>query len=102
MSITILTGSAGNDTLNASTDFGDKLIGLTGADTMVGGKGDDDYYVDSTGDVTTELAGQGTDRVLASATVILGTNVENLTLLGGADLGGTGNGADNILIGNIG
>src|SRR5205823_947919 len=60
------------------------------------------YYVDQTGDVTTELAGQGTDRVLASATVTLGANVENLLLLGGADLGGTGNALDNTLEGNLG
>ncbi len=86
----VLTGLGGNDTLN----------GGTGADTMVGGLGDDSYVVDNTGDVPTELAGQGTDLVTSSITWALGANLENLTLSGSATISGTGNGDANVLIGN--
>ena len=57
------------------------LDGVTGADTMIGGLGNDTYYVDNVGDVVTELAGEGTDTVDSSISYALGSNVENLTLL---------------------
>ncbi|MFO1378176.1 MAG: calcium-binding protein [Steroidobacteraceae bacterium] len=84
-----LTGLAGNDTFD----------GGGGTDTMLGGPGDDTYVVDSTGDVTTENAGEGTDHVLASRDWTLAANVENLTLTGVAATG-TGNALNNILTGN--
>jgi Ca2+-binding RTX toxin-like protein len=86
----ILTGGAGNDTLN----------GGTGADTMIGGVGNDIYIIDNTGDIVTELAGEGTDIVQSAITYTLGANVENLTLLGSGVINGTGNALDNVLIGN--
>ncbi|KUR71978.1 hypothetical protein AQZ52_08010 [Novosphingobium fuchskuhlense] len=86
----VLTGLGGNDTLN----------GGAGNDTMVGGLGDDSYVVDSTGDVVTELAGEGTDLVTSAITWTLGANVENLTLSGSAAINGTGNGDANVITGN--
>ena len=47
---------------------------------MIGGLGDDTYYVDNAGDIVTEVAGEGTDSVLSSISYTLGANVENLTL----------------------
>ncbi|KQQ45242.1 hypothetical protein ASF58_19615 [Methylobacterium sp. Leaf125] len=85
-----LFGLGGNDTLN----------GGVGNDTMVGGTGDDTYIVDAHGDVVIEAAGEGTDTVLSSVGYELGANVENLTLIGEADLKGIGNDLDNVLIGN--
>ncbi len=38
------------------------------------------YYVDDVGDVVTELADEGTDRVISTISYTLGENVENLTL----------------------
>ncbi|MCU0075584.1 Ig family protein, partial [Pseudomonas koreensis] len=66
------------------------LNGGLGADTMTGGLGNDTYYVDNAGDSVVEDANAGVDTVMASIDYTLGTNLENLTLLGSA-LNGTGN-----------
>ncbi|HXC66779.1 MAG TPA: putative Ig domain-containing protein, partial [Nitrospiraceae bacterium] len=96
-----LSGLAGNDTLNGGQGH-DLLDGGTGTDSMQGGTGGDTYVVDVSGDVVIELANEGTDMVQSSITYTLGANVENLTLTGAANLNGTGNALDNILIGNGG
>ena len=88
----MLTGGAGNDTLN----------GGTGADTLIGGTGNDTYVVDNAGDVVTEAADEGTDTVQSTVSYTLGDNVENLTLLGSGNLSGTGNAVDNVITGNSG
>ncbi|WP_192985252.1 peroxidase family protein [Pseudomonas sp. EggHat1] len=89
----ILQGSTGNDRLN----------GREGADRMVGGAGDDIYWVDHVGDRVIEQVGEGTDQVrtmLSSYT--LGANVENLWYYGTESFTGTGNALDNILQGSTG
>jgi Ca2+-binding RTX toxin-like protein len=96
-----LFGLAGNDTLQGG-DGNDLLDGGTGNDSMVGGTGNDTYVVNVAGDVVTELANGGTDTVQSAITFTLGSTVENLTLTGTANLNGTGNALDNILIGNGG
>ena len=60
-----LVGLAGND----------NLLGGTGADHMEGGVGNDVYYVDEAGDLITELAGEGDDTVVATASYALGSGV---------------------------
>jgi Ca2+-binding RTX toxin-like protein len=69
---------------------------------MYGGAGNDTYHVDNAGDVVTELADEGTDRVISTISYTLGDNVENLTLSGTDNLVGTGNALDNSLTGNAG
>src|SRR5262245_22266621 len=88
----VLIGSPGAEQLN----------GLDGADTMIGGAGDDTYFVDNAGDGVVENPGEGTDTVEASINYTLGPNVENLTLIVGGNLQGFGNGLPNTITGNAG
>ena len=99
-----VSGGAGDDTLMGGAG-NDSLDGGTGNDSMLGGTGDDIYYVDSGLDTVTELASAGTDTVRSVVTFNLttsGANVENLTLLGSANIDGTGNALNNALTGNSG
>lgn len=93
-----LSGLEGMDTLNGGAG-NDLLDGGSGADMMRGGTGDDTYYVENTNDRVRENAGEGTDTVISSVDFVLGSNVENLTLTGGA-VTGTGNGLANIILGS--
>lgn len=87
-----LYGNAGND----------RLDGGTGADRMYGGLGNDNYYVDSAGDILSELYGEGTDQVYASVNYTLRANFERVTLTGTSDLIGKGNELANVITGNAG
>ncbi|MGJ0486227.1 MAG: calcium-binding protein [Methylomicrobium sp.] len=78
------------------------LDGGLGADTMQGGASDDIYIVDNTGDVVIEGVDAGTDTVQSNVTYTLSGNVENLSLTGTADINGTGNALDNVIMGNSG
>ncbi|HEX2554545.1 MAG TPA: calcium-binding protein [Microvirga sp.] len=86
----VLSGGAGDDTLN----------GGGGVDQMIGGLDNDTYVVDDSADVVTELAGQGTDTVVSSASFSLSAEVEILTLSGVAAINGTGNDLANTMTGN--
>lgn len=106
-----LFGSDGNDHLLANEalpsildggDGDDTLTGGDGDDTLIGGPGDDTYEVADAGDVVLELAGGGSDRVIASLDWVLGAELERLSLSGAAHLNGTGNALDNRLDGNAG
>ncbi|WP_430463552.1 beta strand repeat-containing protein [Tabrizicola sp.] len=96
-----LNGLEGNDTLNGGAG-GDTLDGGAGNDVMVGGTGNDVYIIDSLGDVVTELALGGIDRIQTGFSTILGAHIENLVLTGSADLNGTGNAEANQITGNSG
>ncbi|WLH34726.1 M10 family metallopeptidase C-terminal domain-containing protein [Pseudomonas sp. FP2196] len=107
----VLTGNADiNATGNAlgnrltGNDGNNILDGGAGNDLLTGGLGNDTYIVDSTGDVIVETSTLITeiDTVKASVNYTLGNNLENLTLTGTADLNGSGNTLDNLLIGNAG
>ena len=100
----ILRGYGGNDVL---LGYGgdDYLDGGTGVDAMTGSVGNDTYYVDNAGDTVIELAGEGTDRVAATASFALaaGAEIELLETLSatGTDLIDlTGSDTANTIIGN--
>jgi Ca2+-binding RTX toxin-like protein len=107
-----VTGGAGDDTMTGG--YGnDLLTGDTGNDAMAGGAANDTYVVDSIGDVVNETSTTATeiDTVQSSITYSLGSNLENLTLIGSSTTEGygntlsnniTGNTANNKLIGNTG
>jgi trimeric autotransporter adhesin len=100
-----LEGGAGNDT----------LAGGLGQDYLFGGAGNDTYIIDDDKDFINEhLTGNGgilwetdtggIDTVKASIDYDLNpvANVENLTLTGTDDIGGSGNDLNNIITGNAG
>ena len=78
------------------------ITGGTGAATMAGGAGNDTYVVDNAGDAVIENANDGVDTVNTSINYALTVNVENLTMLGSADLQGYGNSLANTIRGNSG
>ena len=96
-----ITGNGGNDSIFAGSG-NDTVDGGTGNDTMTGGLGNDLYFVDSIGDVINELAGGGTDTVQTSVSLILGAQLENLTLIGAVGRSGTGNALNNVITGSTG
>ena len=102
----VLNGMDGNDSLlgNAGNDT---LQGGGGGDTMWGGSGDDVYYVDNIGDSVYEKTTAGVDeggydKVISSISYTLTTYVEELDLIGSANINGTGNSGDNYIFGNAG
>lgn len=87
----VIWGEAGNDVLD----------GGTGTDAMFGGAGNDIYFVDATGDLVSELGGDGTDTVKSKVDFTLGDGLENLWLLKGSGAtDGTGNELRNMIVGN--
>jgi VCBS repeat-containing protein len=91
--VNTITGGAGNDTLD----------GGGGLDTLIGGAGDDVYVITNSGVTLIETVAGGTDTVVSAIDYVLanGSNIENLTLTGGAH-SGTGNEGDNSLMGGSG
>ena len=90
------------DNLLIGNDGDNVLNGNGGIDTMIGGLGDDKYIVDSLADIVTEHLNGGLDWVESSVNWVMGSNLENLILTGGANLSGTGNALGNRIKGNIG
>jgi Ca2+-binding RTX toxin-like protein len=86
-----LRGLDGNDTLDGG-------LGLT--DTLIGGKGDDVYFVNKF-DLVVENPNEGTDTVNSSLfNYKLLANFENLTLIGDYAIYGIGNDLRNVIKGN--
>ena len=95
----LLSGGGGDDNLSGG-EGDDTLDGGAGSDFMFGGLGNDTYCVDAPSDGVTENSASGTDVVRSTISYGLGSHVENLVLLGSADLNGTGNDLANVLTGN--
>ena len=111
----VVNGGAGNDTIDVSSfplgaitltlDGGagdDTIIGRQGPDaSLLGGTGNDNYFVDNAIDGVSEVANEGNDTVFSKVDLRLAANVENLVLQGSA-LQAYGNGLSNVLAGNAG
>ncbi len=102
----IQSASASNDTLNGG-DGNDTLDGGAGAgvDSMIGGLGNDFYYVQAA-DLVTEQVGEGTDTLVGLRTSLgiaaFATTVENLFYTGATGASLAGNGLDNVMSGGAG
>ena len=95
-----IRAEAGND-LIVGGDGNDVLDGGLGADTLQGGAGDDVYWIDEAGDVISDVAGGGHDKVLSGISHVLGADFEELWLNeGSAATHGTGNETANKIVGN--
>lgn len=73
---------------------------------MTGGGGSDVYFIDSAKDIVDENSADGVDRVVSSFSFNLAENgssvlgvLENLELTGKANLTGTGNEFQNVILG---
>jgi 2',3'-cyclic-nucleotide 2'-phosphodiesterase (5'-nucleotidase family) len=108
-----LTGSAtvgaGNGLRNEIRgNDGDNLLdGGKNVDTLIGGLGDDRYFIRSPGDTAVETFDQGIDIAMAFRSYALEAHIEQLFLQtvitkdgNGALLNGIGNGLDNTIVGN--
>ena len=78
-----IIGNAGDNLLN----------GGEGDDTLTGGAGDDTYVVDTKGDTVVDTGGD--DRIRSEISLTLIDAIEDLVLLGNANLIGEGNASDN-------
>jgi len=90
-----LVGTSGDDT----------LIGGMGDDILNGGDGNDTYILNVTAGVIQDSSGIDTAKVAFTASLDdarFDGQIENLTLLGIANINATGNVLDNTLIGNSG
>ncbi|WP_394887518.1 hypothetical protein ACG873_21745 [Mesorhizobium sp. AaZ16] len=86
-----ITGNAGNNAID----------GRGGVDTMIGGAGNDTYYVDNVLDKTIEANVVGTDTVYTSVSkAFVDQFVEVIRLSGADNINTTGNNLDNTIIGN--
>jgi Ca2+-binding RTX toxin-like protein len=95
-----LTGTAAiNGTGNSLNNV---ITGNAANNLLAGGLGNDTYYLDNAGDVVTEQINEGTDTIISSIDYVIGSNVENLTITGTANLRATGNELNNVITGNDG
>jgi serralysin len=90
--VNTIYGNSGNNLLD----------GGGAADILVGGLGNDVYFVDNSADAVVENPGEGSDAVFSTANFSLSANVEALVLQGSADLQGYGNDLANTIYGNAG
>lgn len=98
-----LTRTGAQGTVGTSPLVGTILDDDGGARTLAYGLGDDVYVVIAATERIVELANGGVDTVRTALDgFVLPANVENLQMLGSANLTGVGNGSDNTFRGNAG
>lgn len=97
-----LTGNDGANLLDGGREGRDILDGGKGADRMLGGLGNDTFYIDNVGDVAVELASEGVDYVITKVNYVVGDNIENarISAIGAVNL--SGNALANVLSAGLG
>ncbi|WP_269321412.1 putative Ig domain-containing protein [Paracidovorax avenae] len=88
-----------------SSYFGGVVLdGGEGNDTMIGGAEDDFYVVDSLGDKVVETGGQDSEDTIVSSRISVDlagqTGIENIELLGSAEISATGDDSANTIRGS--
>jgi Ca2+-binding RTX toxin-like protein len=89
----------GTAAINGTGNSSDNVLTGNSAENVLTGLAGNDTYIIGAGDTVVEGANAGTDTVVSGITHSLGTNVENLTLVGISATNGTGNALDNVLNG---
>ncbi|MCF4164135.1 hypothetical protein L2U69_00565 [Zavarzinia compransoris] len=105
-----LEGGDGDDVLSGGNDddlvYGeagnDVLDGGAGDDIMRGSTGDDTYIVDSSGDVASEVGGDGYDTIMAGASFVMSNGIEELIMTRSTAIDATGNAVANTITGGAG
>src|SRR5262245_22255535 len=98
-----VAGTSASET-QSGTALNDQFDGA-GGDVLIGGAGDDTYFLWDAVSSVVEQPGQGIDTVYAEywGPVTLAANVENLFLSSGGSTAGTGNALNNIIVaGSVG
>jgi len=95
---TVIYGYGGDDLINGDF-FSDTRVWQ---DTLIGGLGNDTYYVNSGKDVIIEYNNEGMDIVNSLSSYTLNDNIETLILMGNSNINGVGNGSDNLIMGSSG
>ena len=93
----------GNDANNIFYDSGIGSTSAANCDTMIGGKGDDTYYVNNSLDLINENLGEGHDVVYSTVNfslAIQASQVEDLYLIGNSAIYAQGDDLNNLLVGN--
>ena len=88
----VITGNAGNNILD----------GGGGTDHLRGGLGNDTYVMTNTNDFVSDDGGTDTITSTITRTLVSYDDIEGLTLLGTANINGTGNTRSNTITGNSG
>ena len=97
MAMNSMSGGGGSDSINGE-DGNDTLDGVGSLTTLIGGIGNDLFIVDGN-DTIVESALGGTDTVNSYVNYTLGSELENLVLVGSAIVG-AGNALNNDITGN--
>lgn len=93
----------GNGNLTATGNNLDNILtSNTGIDTLIGGAGNETFIVNNSADVIIANPNAASNTVLSSVDFVLPEDLNNLTLIGSANLIATGNRYDDILTGNAG
>lgn len=87
-----ITGNTGNNSLD----------GGAGTDILIGGAGNDTYVLGAANDTVSDSSGVDTITSTIARSLALHTKIDNLTLLGNANINGIGNDLANTIIGNAG